>query len=1044
MRPLVLTMQAFGPYAQKEVIDFTKLGNQTMFVISGKTGAGKTTIFDGICFAIYGRASGEDRIGNELRSQFANDETETEVSLTFSLRNQQYYIWRAPQQEKKKTRGEGYKTIGARAELYQLNEHGDKQIIAANVRETDEKIKELLQLDVNQFRQILMIPQGEFRKLLVSDSKEKEVILQRLFHTELYKRIEEKLKDEATLLKKTVESKLEERSKVLREISFRENEELKILLQEEHPNDVLILPLLDQEIKRHIQLLEQLQLQYNQKKYDRDHAKKKYDDAEALIKQLEEKNQLMHEKEALEVKKQEIQLKQVEIEFAYKAQKLEHQEKICHRLKKEKDDRANELKAAEMRLLKAKQTLQEAEHQYKQQVDKEPLRLSIQEQLTTLNNMREQVETLAKREMDVEHYKHQYNQYKKQTATLEQNLRDVTKKLTSLREQQLEANNTKIQIVETERELEIVTDTVQRIEKVINEWKRINNANQLFLEKDRQLHDIKLQLKDANSTYDYLQDKWRLAQASILAEQLTEGVPCPVCGSTHHPRAAEKHGEIPSELDLKSAKEKLTMLENRRAEIEASCSQLQAEIKIMTERVDDLMMTIKKKNPEVELKDIDLFQKQLQKEKITIVSRLQSQQQKVEALEKINSELKNLEDKQNCLSEALEKSIQQERTMEHQYFDKKSAYEYALQSLPEAIRTKAQFEKQIHDLNVKKQELEQQFEFARTQVQRQKEHVSACIAAYGQLQDLVKKIEEQLKVERQQFIHLLEEQGFNSFQHYHDSKRDQQTISLLEKSVQVYREEYRSVCDRLQYMVNKLKDVEMPDVQMLKKQFMELEQSLTDLLNEQTSIKIQIQKHSDIKQKVETINEQMKKSEQQYKFIGHLADIAKGQNTYRITFERFVLAAFLDDILQVANYRLYKMTSGRYKLRRKKERSKGNVQSGLELLIFDEYTGQERHVKTLSGGESFKAALSLALGLADVVQQYAGGVSLETMFIDEGFGTLDPESLDQAIESLIEIQSSGRLVGIISHVPELKERINARLEVISTQTGSHTAFQFLQ
>jgi len=162
-----------------------------------------------------------------------------------------------------------------------------------------------------------------------------------------------------------------------------------------------------------------------------------------------------------------------------------------------------------------------------------------------------------------------------------------------------------------------------------------------------------------------------------------------------------------------------------------------------------------------------------------------------------------------------------------------------------------------------------------------------------------------------------------------------------------------------------------------------------------------------------------------------------------MTFERYVLAAFLDDILEEANSRLVKMTSGRYKLMRKKDRSKGNVQSGLELLVFDQYTGQERHVKTLSGGESFKAALSLALGLADVVQAYAGGVSLETMFIDEGFGTLDPESLDQAIETLMEIQSSGRLVGIISHVPELKERIDVQLEVIAGQSGSTTQFHHL-
>jgi exonuclease SbcC len=190
------------------------------------------------------------------------------------------------------------------------------------------------------------------------------------------------------------------------------------------------------------------------------------------------------------------------------------------------------------------------------------------------------------------------------------------------------------------------------------------------------------------------------------------------------------------------------------------------------------------------------------------------------------------------------------------------------------------------------------------------------------------------------------------------------------------------------------------------------------------------------------MKEQQQEMEERYSIVGHLYEMARGQNPFRITFERYVLAAFLDDILKEANTRLLKMTSGRYQLLRKLDPARRNFQSGLELSLDDQYTSQERHVKTLSGGESFKAALALALGLADVVQNHAGGISLETMFIDEGFGTLDPESLDQAIEALMDIQSSGRLVGIISHVPELKERIDAQLEVMATQKGSRTAFCF--
>ncbi|MDP4164048.1 MAG: SbcC/MukB-like Walker B domain-containing protein, partial [Bacillota bacterium] len=275
-----------------------------------------------------------------------------------------------------------------------------------------------------------------------------------------------------------------------------------------------------------------------------------------------------------------------------------------------------------------------------------------------------------------------------------------------------------------------------------------------------------------------------------------------------------------------------------------------------------------------------------------------------------------------------------------------------------------------------------------------------------------------------------------------EAKRTEAEIVRMESEIRSYREQFRSISDQFTQLNDLLSGVTAPDLEAMETILAKLGEEVRALDERQRDLYLKKRDNVEIAEKIERLNKDMKTLEERYQVIGHLYEISKGQNTYRITFERFVLASFLDDILNEANIRLLKMTSGRYQLRRKTDRSKGNAQSGLELLVFDQYTGLERHVKTLSGGESFKAALSLALGLADVVQNYAGGVSLETMFIDEGFGTLDPESLDQAIEALIDIQSSGRLVGIISHVPELKERIDVRLEVISAQSGSRTEFIF--
>lgn len=251
-------MQAFGPYAEVETIDFTHLGNRTMFVISGKTGSGKTTIFDAISYAIYGKASGEDRNGPDLRSQFAKDDLNTEVSLDFSLRNKVYSITRSPQQQKKKEKGEGYTQVPAKAALYVWDENGEKTLLAAKINDVEEKVKEIMLIDSNQFRQILMIPQGEFRKLLTSDSKDKEVILQRLFHTQIYKMVEEKLKTEASELKKSVEDQVQARNEAIRRIYSVTNEELKGYLEADSVNDTIIMPLLQAEIAGMADMLEKL------------------------------------------------------------------------------------------------------------------------------------------------------------------------------------------------------------------------------------------------------------------------------------------------------------------------------------------------------------------------------------------------------------------------------------------------------------------------------------------------------------------------------------------------------------------------------------------------------------------------------------------------------------------------------------------------------------------------------------------------------------------------------------------------------------------
>ena len=395
MRPLKLMMQAFGPYADKEEIDFTLLGSRTMFVISGKTGSGKTTIFDGISYAIYGKASGEDRNGSDLRSQFASDDLPTEVALEFSLRNKIYYIKRSPQQEKKKDRGDGYTTVGAKAELYVNDQSGNRQLLAANVRDVDIKIKEIMLIDSNQFRQILMIPQGEFRKLLTSDSKEKEIILQRLFHTEIYKNIEEKLKEEATELKNSVEMQTNDRNQAIRNIQVHFHDELKGLLNEGSTNDTMIIPLLKEEINLSTLELGRLKTEAGEKETERGKLQQQLFEAEAIMKQLKSKEELTAKKAKLEQENHLIEEKEQSVVLAQKALVLIQQEELCHRLKRELDEGKGNLAELATKITTLTKSHTECENTMNREKERETERSQALEHVNHLKHMEEDVRSIS-------------------------------------------------------------------------------------------------------------------------------------------------------------------------------------------------------------------------------------------------------------------------------------------------------------------------------------------------------------------------------------------------------------------------------------------------------------------------------------------------------------------------------------------------------------------------------------------------------------------------------------------------------------------------
>ncbi|MBP3039835.1 AAA family ATPase [Bacillaceae bacterium Marseille-Q3522] len=1042
MRPVKLVLQALGPYGGCETIDFTKLESRTMFVISGKTGAGKTTIFDAICYAIYGKASNDERNATELRSQFAAEDVSTEVSFVFTLRNQTYEITRSPQQEKKKARGDGFTTIGAKAELSQLSA-GKKRLLAANVRDTDEKIKEIMMIDCHQFRQIVMIPQGEFRKLLTSDSKEKEIILQRLFHTEIYKKVEEILKEEASELKRELEILTHSRINLLHGIHAVLSNELAVLIDEKAENHLKIIPLLDEEISAMKTELDKLGLEQKEKQKQRDRLQKQLFDGEAIVKQLKAKDEVRQKKEQLEGKRESINQKEQVISLAKKAMLLAYQEEICHRLKKEATETETALKQINRKAEQAEKDLCTTEEQYQKEKNREEERNNITEEINRLNSLEADVRSMDEVKKAVESGKSVLSALKKQKANCESDLSAIEQQLQELAKEQEKESKGKFQLLELDR----LDERLQFEARALEKYEQNLHDLQNFKEEEKKLQALdkqtSLRLKDAYALEKTLEDKWMNGQAAHLATVLKEGEACPVCGSIHHPRlAVAKETNFPAEEDLKTAAQQAKVLEEEKKQLEIHLVKKQSAIQSLKHICGELLASLEENRHAYHDRDLQSMKAILANERLELVTKQENIKRFFERMQKNQPKHELAEKKHQDLQQQKEHLQKQINEAGIRLAKNETALARIIKLVPGTIQNVSDFEKQLINVKTLHLILQKSLEDAQQKHQHARERYGKEQARFEMTKKQYENLQDSLAAEREKFLSEMNKQGFSQYKAYAKAKMAEKEIQQTEKEIRQYHEEYRSVSDRFHELTQLLQGVTQPDLTAIQTELKNLDNEITKLQRQYTNLMVKKNENEEIFHKLQNILNEINQLEQRYRLIGHLYDITKGQNTYRITFERFVLAAFLDDILQEANVRLLKMTGGRYQLLRKEERSKGNAQSGLELLVFDQYTGQNRHVKTLSGGESFKASLALALGLADVVQSYAGGVSLETMFIDEGFGTLDAESLEQAIETLMDIQSSGRLVGVISHVAELKERIDARLEVYSSQSGSRTEFHF--
>ncbi|MDA0120870.1 AAA family ATPase [Vibrio sp. T11.5] len=1006
MKPLSLTMQAFGPFANTETIDFTLLGSNPLFLINGPTGSGKTSILDAMCFALYGQTTGNEREGTQMRCDMAALALPTEVVFEFALKDKRYRVTRSPDQLAPKARGEGTTTRKHTASLYEIT--NDQKLITSKTAQVKIEVAELIGLNETQFRQVMVLPQGKFRELLLASSKDREAIFGQLFQTDIYKKIEFALKDKASAISKSkdeFDNQIRGALQVAEASTEQElNEQLDVVakrLEEVSLSEKVALEKLNKS-KEAQQKAHQLQSEFD-----------KLQSAEKALSEHSEKSD----------SNAQIQQK---LAIAQQASKLDVPYTNWSSFTKQ----VHELNEKASSLEKALQHSNVAIEERQQQLDTLTLEAQSIPTLTDKLYQLEGIKAKLHEKLELEK-KLKDSAIKKQesNATLIKYQAHKEKLLQEASKAQLELEKAKLKVGD-KATIESELARLQRLSADLNKLQSLSNEL-TALEQGQpplQAHvkQLKIDWQAHNKQADDYEMRWHSAQAAVLARKLQQGMPCPVCGSAEHPKPASFVGE-------EVTKEQVEFYRNQERQ---SLNSLNEQTLI----VEQQNVLISRQKTQIEA-----FQEDLGEHRGLSLDLVQSQltecQAKLAGL--VSIDLKQMESEVATLNQRCEKGDNEI----HRLREEMSAHDATTQALQQRFEALIQsIGKQYQSVESVDDEYKQtkaSIETLQTRLEQANEQQKRLVKHHAELEgqrqsntQLLAQAKRDLDKAETQWHVLIEKAQFSDEQDYLSSKATDEQLEFWKTSVETYAQTEVKLNQTLADLKHVLKDQQTPDLDQLAKCVELSSQEYVEARNTLDTTRSKFERFEKVRRDIVLLHEKNAELEAEYRVYGTLYDVASGKTGSRVSLHRFVLGVLLDDVLIQASQRLSLMSKGRYILARKTEGFKGVAGRGLDLMVEDSYTGKNRDVATLSGGESFMAALSLALGLSDVVQSYSGGIRLDTLFIDEGFGSLDPESLDLAVQTLIELQQTGRMIGLISHVSELKEQMPLRIDVGASRLGS--------
>ncbi|MCX2789043.1 AAA family ATPase [Vibrio sp. Sgm 5] len=1006
MKPIKLTMQAFGPFAQTETIEFDKLGTNPLFLINGPTGSGKTSILDAICFALYGETTGNERQGIQMRCDMAAPTLLTEVTLEFSLHGKSYRVIRSPEQEAPKARGEGMTVRKHTAALYEITD--EEKLITSKTTQVKTEVTNIIGLNETQFRQVMVLPQGKFRELLLATSKEREEIFGQLFQTDIYKKIEYALKDKASAISKAKDEFDNQIRGALQvagvssEAELTEQREiLSVQFESVQKQEQESLAQLNA-VKTELQKAEALSNEF-----------KKREQAEVALKQhLEQSDAVLS--------------RQLQLDNAKKASKVELPYVTLQNASKQTQE-------LEQKVAKLSQDLTVANDAVK---SKEGALQTVKEQAAQLPKLTEQqyqLEGMKGKLVEKSELEKAINVGLAQKSEFEATLKKyiaLKEKLTLEAQQgQKSLDQARVDVASigsVEAEIKQQQRLMQDLQKLTGLNQELAKLDALTLSKQASVDQAKARYVELQRSADTLELNWHNAQAAVLAQRLQAGEMCPVCGSVEHPQPAQFVGE-------EVTKEQVQRARNTEREGQVALNQLNNQLEQHNIAIGQYKQQIEQlsaelgQNASMDLSALQASMQQLNErlQQLSSINLVQLEQSVNELNQRCITGESKINDLQNQMA-ANESTI---KVNQEQLAKLSASLDAKYSSLDVLEQEIVAIQKQITELNTA-------FESAQNHLQQA---VLAKTNIESQLttnQQWLNEALDRLNTAKADWNQALQASAFEDEAQFIACKVDEAEMQIWQQEIDVFKQTQIKLEQTLADLSSTLKDLALPDLDDLNVKLNSIQQSYVEARNQLDSTRSLFERLKKVRNDIATLHDKNTKLEDEYKVFGTLYDVASGKTGSRISLHRFVLGVLLDDVLIQASQRLSLMSKGRYILARKTEGFKGAAGRGLDLVVEDSYTGKTRDVATLSGGESFMAALALALGLSDVVQSYSGGIRLDTLFIDEGFGSLDPESLDLAIQTLVDLQQTGRMIGVISHVSELKEQMAQRIDVEPSRLGS--------